>query len=766
MPPALDAPLLSATKNRMKLVDTQPVPRLRAAPSFPLIKPFSSIALGIVWLTLILIYASVASALPQVRGYVEMTEMEIFHHWIFLVLNVLFVINLMVATFTRIRWNWTNAGVLTTHLGLLLLVGGSVWYFWAKVEGDVRLDSPRVEIIDSRGEPVRSAMVLAAEGESWSTFMPVLGGRVSMLVQKAAGTPVSTVELLYRVGEQEAKTVTLTADNRTGEPISDRFRVRLTPGKPKSTFYDRDLAALHFRRADQDLAEMKHVPLHGLPIHRERFVSGPAMPVMPNNAAAVSQRTTSISTLGLEHWKMPLPVVSADLPVDVTVTGYLPYVRGMRQTVVPAAGGEAENPAVTVELTDGRGGQREQTLVALKPTESRLDTLVPVEFRYFKREDELNEWLAPLAGPHELTIEIKDPPTFRQLAVTKGEKITLEGTPYVLSVESLQTDWPLISPGYEGARSPAATVSISNGETHFMRTVIERFPEMTQDVDEQGMRRRTGLVDPNIVVRYRSVATMKLLIGATAEVEPVLAIVDSRGQVERGPLAPNQRRELPFGGGLTLKAFHRHSRVELIPVVEPTMFRRPNMDRRQSVIRLEFSGRGEHSGWKETRWTFFSDYPEDMTQPLRIRPPGAEQDWLFVYSRAERDLGVTLHPGKLTVTFFPGRQSAERWRSDFYVKAGDSAPQHASVYTNHTTTAGAWTLFQSGAANDHRTGDFWSFTILGVGNRHGIWPMLLGCVLIPLGSMYAFYVKPILIRRRKEQALAQARAAGRLAAES
>ena len=65
-----------------------------------------------------------------------------------------------------------------------------------------------------------------------------------------------------------------------------------------------------------------------------------------------------------------------------------------------------------------------------------------------------------------------------------------------------------------------------------------------------------------------------------------------------------------------------------------------------------------------------------------------------------------------------------------------------------TMTIGNWTYFQSGAATDN-----WSFTVLGVGNRNGIIPMGVGCVMITLGCLFAFYVKPILKRRQAQAAL-------------
>ena len=41
-----------------------------------------------------------------------------------------------------------------------------------------------------------------------------------------------------------------------------------------------------------------------------------------------------------------------------------------------------------------------------------------------------------------------------------------------------------------------------------------------------------------------------------------------------------------------------------------------------------------------------------------------------------------------------------------------------------------------------------NYTILGVGNRNGVVTMLIGSVLSVIGMIYAFYVKPIIRRRR------------------
>jgi hypothetical protein len=71
-----------------------------------------------------------------------------------------------------------------------------------------------------------------------------------------------------------------------------------------------------------------------------------------------------------------------------------------------------------------------------------------------------------------------------------------------------------------------------------------------------------------------------------------------------------------------------------------------------------------------------------------------------------------------------------------------------------------WTLFQAQwDPNGQR------FTVLGVGNRPGVVIMTLGCILMTIGLMYAFYVKPIIIERMKKAAIEKAKAKGKISSE-
>ena len=52
-----------------------------------------------------------------------------------------------------------------------------------------------------------------------------------------------------------------------------------------------------------------------------------------------------------------------------------------------------------------------------------------------------------------------------------------------------------------------------------------------------------------------------------------------------------------------------------------------------------------------------------------------------------------------------------------------------------------------------------NYTVLGVGNRNGVYIQLLGCVIAVAGMIYAFYVKPVLKQRRRREVYAKAAAA-------
>src|SRR5262249_22206591 len=154
-------------------------------------------------------------------------------------------------------------------------------------------------------------------------------------------------------------------------------------------------------------------------------------------------------------------------------------------------------------LTAG-GHSAETWLAGLKPSLGRdgWQGTAAVEFRWLDKPDLPAEWTEPLAGQHVLTVEVKDKGIKRQFDVRLGQEVAVEGTDYRLKVDNLSDNWPLMTSGFEGARSPIAQVSVTLPGKHYQRTVIERYPHLSQDIDEQGKRHREGPYDPNLVLRY------------------------------------------------------------------------------------------------------------------------------------------------------------------------------------------------------------------------------------------------------------------------
>ncbi len=725
--------------------------------NWPIVRFLATVKCGVAMMILILAYASFASAVAQARGAVEMTEMAIFRHWLFGGLTILFCLSLILTTFKRIPFRWVNAGVLTVHTGLLLLAGGAVWYFGTKVEGDLILESPRVQIVStSGGRPRVIAEMLAAEGETWSNVLPAFGGELRMgvtAIRMSARGEITDADVAAQVGSEQPSAHRLVANGPLADLVPGRLALRLATFPAADTFYDNESTALYVRRdGDQ---KPRVLPIEGLPIYRERYLDegyvlrdalgrpAPSKRIRP----AASIAGLDIPTGWFEHWRLPIDLEVGDLPFRVRVTGYVPYISRMD---VRAVDGAAElNPAVNLRLLVGQT-VIEQSLFADDPAGSMMPGGVPMEFRWVSSEAEKDAMLEPLAGSHELYVEVKNPPVIRTMPIVAGQQIEIDGTPYRLTVKETRANWPLMTPGFEGAASPMASVDVTNGALSYNRTVIQRFPQLSQDIDEKGVRHREGPYDPNLVLRYRSAAGGWVSILGGPKMATTVGVFDPSGNVERTDVRPGQELRMSMlGAAVTFtlsEQFERAERIEM-PIIEPIEQRRPSLaPRGASAIRLKFTGTGSLSGRTETRWCIFSQYPDVDVRPLHLSFPGSDEEWEVVYSRAPRELGAELVPGKLSVEFFPGRQSVESWRSDFLVRPSrDGAPRPVAVYTNQTCTVGEWTLFQSGAAGDH-----WSYTIIGIGNRRGIWTMLLGCGLVTVGCLFAFYIKPI-IRRRDER---------------
>jgi len=728
-----------------------------------LLDALSSLRTSIGLLTLIILYSAIGSAVPPVRQYFELSEGGWFAHRVFGAMVLLLALSVIVATARRIRFNLINLGVIAVHTGVLLLIGGSFQYFGGKIEGDVLLAPPSIQIyskarLTRQEDSAQIGQIVAVERRAWDTEMPMIGGhyRVEVTsvrhdgmntaaevgVRATFGDPPRTEEFVLKQGAPE----------NAFRSLNDHVVLALSRATRIDRFFDGSIAALEVRPAGRASATFA---LPRLPRYMERF--DPTVETIKDTAGQ-SVRTDRTAATFFDAWSMPIALVgasapqratSSDWPIDVEIDGFLPYA-DLRESV--ETGGDALRPVARLRL---RWKEREEALQleAMRPGGS-LDGWVggsTCEFRWLEDSKIPAEWTESLSGSHVLSVALRDPPIRRRYDISEGQTIEVEGSGYSLQVDRLMPVWPLISPGFEGARSPVAQVTVTGGGKRYQRTVIERYPQLSQDIDEKGVRHRDGPYDPNLLLVYKDCSAHSYTLAAGPDLAPVVIHTAPGGARTLHALKTGETFSPAPDSAVTLTELIEKPRSVLHPVVVPYVNRRQNMmqGRDLSLVRVKLTprsgGAAAHAWVPFTPYGYFGD-----RKPVTAAVRGFG-DVELIFGRMQRPLPGDITLEQMEVQFNPGRNSVRDWRSRIRTRDGDDGAVLAGgVWLNHTSQFGPWTLFQSGAAPDHE-----SWTVLGVGNRRGILPMVAGCILIALGLLYAFYVKPTLIQRRKDRATAR-----------
>jgi hypothetical protein len=157
------------------------------------------------------------------------------------------------------------------------------------------------------------------------------------------------------------------------------------------------------------------------------------------------------------------------------------------------------------------------------------------------------------------------------------------------------------------------------------------------------------------------------------------------------------------------------------------------------------------------------DLWDEPTTSDEVLVPGARQPFTLRLGQTARNL-----PALLTVSHFEavpydgarksGSQIMRDFRSTIEIEDRDTGEKTTGVaHLNHPVyfAGGAWLFFQAQWDPQGQR-----FTVLGVGNRPGVTVMIGGCVMICVGLLYAFYIKPIVVARMKKNALRRAAARG------
>ena len=636
----------------------------------------------------------------------EMTEPAFYAWWPMRLILLLFVINMIVATVRRIEFNFPNIGVLTVHTGIVVLALGSIYYQSMKQEGDVLL--------------INGAM----------------GG--------------------------------------DGGP----FQV---------AFHDREDVALLARMRGSPTG-WEQFPLRHLPRYNDYGIAGANPP--------------------LDLHVLPARRSDINPSVRVDVTGYVSYAElQVGWDSIPVETGDTAQPALDLALLrraeDGQVDGSFDVIAELRmPVANPADRIasiggvLAIEHVPQSQDERWRRLSMDFVEPgrHALIIETRDQDTGeftnpQMRIVGEGDVVQMSG--YELLVEQLAPTppFPIITPGYEGASSSVAVVRIQapDGEVA-QRYVYHRFPELDQEILANPTGGRPIRRNPRDDIRISYLDSTMLQIYIRSDGETLLRLP---GGLLRDPMTLKPGDTLPFAPEVALQFVDVIPNVvkQERPIVTPVAQRERDLigTHGAAAIRVEVS---TPDGWSESVWIPHQRYqglgdedqrsvrlPDGRTLDLAftrlVRPlPGFALQLVdfemipYDHSEVPRDyislVRVLRDTGEQ-------REHVTRLNRPLIVRVpyewDDRRPFLANALARAVSVIAPnrYKLSQSGwdsegwrqsiqrvrAGQQERPRA--AFTILGVGNNPGIHIIAAGGVLMSVGIPWAFYIKPLIMRRRREK---------------
>lgn len=188
------------------------------------------------------------------------------------------------------------------------------------------------------------------------------------------------------------------------------------------------------------------------------------------------------------------------------------------------------------------------------------------------------------------------------------------------------------------------------------------------------------------------------------------------------------------------------------------------------IIEVQISS-GE---WSRRVYLPFTLFVRDNVWPVApIEIPGAEKPLSLAFGHLVRDMPMRITLNSFDAVPYAGAPaSARSMMRDFVSHVTVTEPgtgrswqdsarlNEPAFYSRSLGLPGvreSWIMYQ---AQWDPEGQRW--TVLGIANRPAVRTMAVACVMIAFGLLYAFYAKPIIIRKMKDKALREAQARGTL----
>jgi hypothetical protein len=447
---------------------------------------------------------------------------------------------------------------------------------------------------------------------------------------------------------------------------------------------------------------------------------------------------------------------------------------------VPSEAGQG--PALALALGTGRQTFGEAWLFARTPAERLLESNLPFAVEYLRHPatQRVRDLQTSFAGSAALTVRLAKLGIERTYVVHEGTPIQIEGSPYTLTPRQIQ-EMPMLSKGYENTGSTALVVDVERREgpsvVRFRRDCLFRYPERSPDfVEENGrqVRRQDG-VDPDIQMVFHDAAQAQAWIVEADDGALALIVRGTDGTSTTRVLEDRALEVLPKergGDGIELRIARRVENA--VPVLQPQIVPAEHRPRGQTVMEVNrlsmLDVEVDAGGWRQPH-VFVPFFPYGMPgerpandQPAILDLPAGNgrpaQRVALLLSTVRRAL-----PSMLTLTRFePVKYAGARSRYQDYFSTlmaqsrGSGERRTLVTHLNNPASDQGYFYFQAAWDGDDNAPPERRFSVIGVGNHPGVWLLVAGAVLIVLGIGYAFYVKPILLRLKKESLARWARA--------
>jgi hypothetical protein len=797
-------------------------PAPAGGPLQALLKFFSSIWLGVILLTLLFIYCSIGSSgvpsspmiwRPDVWHSVrqlpafELTEYEWFNWWPFDLLIALICINLVVATLRRIPLDALHFGVWMIHSGIIILALGSVWYFGTKVEGEAPI-TRRALVIEAPGSaPVTiaatpGAMASIGAGDDQYAIQIVAidpnwellsGEKKGQRAYKASIRVFSKTGAFIRdvIADDPSLATDLVATNDPNRPVDRAINVVGKPlvdealklrleYDPQRWFYLVNSRAVYLREVGS--TQWIQRPIEGLPRYNDHLARpDDAWPIEPG------------VSLPIDPIHVPVPAVDANDPlpgVTFHVSRYLQYAMLETRWKNDQAG--PINPRIAITIAPPQGEPRQFEMVAFDPMRSGA-----LEDEH-GRSNVVFTWASSAEDVQRLATRVDPVLRFRFPAL--GDKVieetitaTMAGDPdlpfkpigdsgYSYRVQSLD-DTSNFGNGVVGV----AIVQIKSPQKTFTRWVFAD-PALSRDLamhDDPAAQHNAQMeTDASIVSEYRKgqfpPAPVVLVAGPGENDLAMIVSAADQPQAKVTPLHVGAMAPITSSVTLRVDRYAPRSVEHQRPALVPDEQRDRSMGEWFSMICLDLpstSASADQPGqaiWlPHHRFAFAT--PDDVLRRFPYRPShftfnGKTYEVMFSRARlplpapvALADFKVDTHIGGFT----GDTSSIMDWMSVIRFQGADGQwlPEQEVRVNQPSEFRGYW-FFQAqwdppdparGPGDVNSAG--LNYTVLGVGNRHGVHVQLAGCVIAVLGMIYHWYLKPFIKRRRQQAVYAQLREA-------